>query len=87
MPSQPSEKQETLESLARSFASIAESFREYVELYKAANQRDIIRNRRPSIVSVSTATYQRESEKQQDVPGMRISGKIPEKDASTKQAQ
>jgi hypothetical protein len=87
MRSQLNAKAEPLESLARSFASIAQSFREYVELYRANSGREAAKGRRPNIVSVSTANYQRESEKQQDVPGFRVSGKIPEKNTSPKQAQ
>lgn len=77
-------QQESLSSLALSLASIAQSFREYVELYRANSGREAAKGRRPSIVSVSTATYQREADKQQDVPGFRLSGKIPEKNTSTK---
>lgn len=73
-----------MEKLAEAMDSIAQSFREYVELYRGNSNREAAKGRRPSVVSVTTATYQRENDKQQDVPGFRISGKIPEKNTGSK---
>lgn len=78
MPSQSSAKRrrpaDPLKSLARSFASIAESLREYVDLYRDSLEREAAKSRRPGIVKISRASYDRpgeEVEKQPEVPGFR----------------
>lgn len=64
-------KTEPLQSLAESMALIAESFREYVELYRANSERESNKLKRPGVFKVSQATYQRDQSKEYEVPGFR----------------
>ena len=64
-------KTEPMQSLAESFASIAQSLREYVDLYRANSDRESGKLKRPTVFKVSQATYQRDESKEYEVPGFR----------------